>query len=644
MSRPVVLSNGSLFVGLNEHGLVHDFYYPYVGLENLTTARSVHHKVGVQVNGVFSWLDDGTWDMSVDFEDDALISKILARSSRLGVTLYFRDFVGHESNVFARKIRVINDSQEHKSIKVFMHQVFQISRAGREDTALFVPEENYILDYKGHISLIIYGRHQNGQPFDQFAIGNYAIEGKEGTFKDAEDGNLEGCPVEHGGVDSVIRFSLELTGGNEEKLEYWVIASDSQSNAVKTHKIVLHVGLDRLLEATKSSWINWLSTGANKIHGVDKKYLSPIKKSLLLIKAHTDQHGGVLASGDSSIYNYGRDYYSYVWPRDGAYAMWPLIRLGYRDEPRKFFEFCRDILQPDGYLMHKYQPDQAVGSTWHPLVHNNHTELAIQEDESAIVLYMLGEYYAHSKDDEFVESMYDVLVKPIADFLVSFRDSSTNLPHPSYDLWEERFLTHTYTTAITYQALLVASELAEVFSYPEDQVRWKNTADELLGNMDVFKHPDGYLRKGFILDKNNNLQFDDTLDTSSLYGSMMFGYHEKGSDILKSTVELLELQLASKVPIGGFPRYTNDSYFRAKADYPGNPWFVTTLWLAQYYLRVKNVDRAVELIDWTLKYALPSGVLSEQVDPENGDIISVAPLVWSQAELINTILDASHLQ
>ena len=44
-----VLSNGQIFVGLDENGLVHDFYYPYVGLENLTTARSTQHKIGVWV-------------------------------------------------------------------------------------------------------------------------------------------------------------------------------------------------------------------------------------------------------------------------------------------------------------------------------------------------------------------------------------------------------------------------------------------------------------------------------------------------------------------------------------------------------------------------------------------------------------------
>lgn len=124
------------------------------------------------------------------------------------------------------------------------------------------------------------------------------------------------------------------------------------------------------------------------------KEKTALKKSLMLIKAHTDRRGGVIASCDSSIYNYGRDYYSYVWPRDGAYAMWPLIRLGYTEEPKKFFEFCRDIMNPDGYMMHKYQPDKAIGSTWHPLIHDKHSELAIQEDETAIILYLLAEFYS----------------------------------------------------------------------------------------------------------------------------------------------------------------------------------------------------------------------------------------------------------
>lgn len=91
MGRPVVLSNGQLFVGLDESGLVHDFYYPYVGLENLTTARSSQHKIGVWVGGEFSWTDDGSWQTDINFRDDALISNIVLKSEKLAVTLHLQD-------------------------------------------------------------------------------------------------------------------------------------------------------------------------------------------------------------------------------------------------------------------------------------------------------------------------------------------------------------------------------------------------------------------------------------------------------------------------------------------------------------------------------------------------------------------------
>ena len=58
MARAAILSNGKLAVGLNANGFVHDFYYPFVGQDNLTTARSSHHKIGISINGDFTWLED----------------------------------------------------------------------------------------------------------------------------------------------------------------------------------------------------------------------------------------------------------------------------------------------------------------------------------------------------------------------------------------------------------------------------------------------------------------------------------------------------------------------------------------------------------------------------------------------------------
>lgn len=642
MARPVMLGNGALTVGLNEHGLVHDFYYPYVGLENLTTARSVHHKIGVWVEGTFSWVDDGSWDTSVNFESDALVSNVRMQNDALRIELLLADFVDSDINAFCRKIQVTNQADQTRNIRVFLHQVFEISQSGRADTALFVPEDNYILDYKGRCSLLIYGETSNRQPYDQFAVGNYGIEGKEGTFRDAEDGELSGSAVEHGGVDSVVRFNCQLAAGGSENISYWIVAADSQFTAERLHEQIKTDTLDGRLRATRTWWHNWFMAAVNGLHAVGSDHLELTKKSLMVIKAHIDKRGGIIASCDSSIYNYGRDYYSYVWPRDGAYAIWPLIRLGFTEEPKKFFEFCRDILTPDGYLMHKYQPDRAIGSTWHPMLHGRKRELAIQEDETAVVLYMMGEYYEYSGDEEFIRGLYTTFIQPAANFLASFLDAQTNLPHASYDLWEEKFLTHTYTAAVTYQALLVAADFAAAFEYPDDVVTWQSAAETILNGADIFFDPERkLLRKGYLLDGEGALSFDNTLDVSSLYGVMMFGY-QKQPEHLHETAQAVESLLLNQTPSGGSPRYEHDNYFASNPQFSGNPWFVTTLWMAQYYVRTKQLDKARALVDWTQQHTLPSGVLSEQVNPSNGSPVSVTPLVWSHAEYINTVLDLAR--
>jgi GH15 family glucan-1,4-alpha-glucosidase len=644
VARSVILGNGRLTVGLNEMGLVHDFYYPYVGLENLTTSRSVHHKIGVWVADEFTWTDDGTWETYVNFSSDALISEVWLRNHKLGIALELHDFVDYEYDVLCRMVTIHNESEDHKSIRLFMHQVFEISRGGRADTALYVPDDNYILDYKGRVTLLVSGQQQDGSSFDQFAVGNYGIEGKQGTFMDAEDGELSNHLVEHGGVDSVIRFSAEIEPHHTHKLDYWIVASDTQFNGEIINKQMQN-GLQSRYDQNQRYWQRWLSTGASRLQFVPHEDQALLNKSLMVIKAHTDDRGGIIASCDSSIYNFGRDYYSYVWPRDGAYAMWPLIRLGYTEEPKAFFRFCRDILTPGGYLMHKYQPDRAIGSTWHPLMHNDRKELAIQEDETAVITIMLGEFYNDSSDDSFIREMFEEFIVPSTEFLCNFTDEQTGLPHASYDLWEEKFLCSAYTTATVYRALLVAADFAEKFGTGEQSSKWRAAAEELFDRRTTFVNPDrpGF-RKGFLLGQDGSLDFDNTLDLSSLYGIITFGYFdEEDRQLLQDGISEIEASMYKQSESGGTPRYENDNYFRVSEDSKANPWIISTLWLAQFYIRFRQFDEAREILEWVKTKALESGVLPEQVDPDTGESRSVTPLVWSHAEFINTVLDISHL-
>jgi GH15 family glucan-1,4-alpha-glucosidase len=363
-----------------------------------------------------------------------------------------------------------------------------------------------------------------------------------------------------------------------------------------------------------------------------------VQHSLMVIKAHCDSRGSILASGDSSIFNYGRDYYCYCWPRDASYALWPLIRTGHYEEARQFFLFARDVMHPDGYMMHKYQPDRAIGSTWHPLVHGRHTELAIQEDETACMLFMLNELYESEKDLTYIQNLYHTFIQKCANFITDFIDKETGLPHASYDLWEERFATFTYTVCTVIAGLEAASKLARLVNEPEDSIRWQRASQSIREKLDQLYHPDGYFIKSYLLDGDNKNK-DENIDIASLYGPFMYAKLPIRDDRLLGTVKKVEEQLFKRGPIGGVIRYPNDGYFLAKPQYGGNPWIVCSLWLAQYYISSGRNEEAKGLIDWALERQQPSGILGEQFDPENGTSIGVLPLVWSHAELINTVLD-----
>ncbi len=100
-----------------------------------------------------------------------------------------------------------------------------------------------------------------------------------------------------------------------------------------------------------------------------------------------------------------------------------------------------------------------------------------------------------------------------------------------------------------------------------------------------------------------------------------------------------------KTNVGGVARYTNDHYHQVSQDIanvPGNPWFICTLWLAEWLLQVAtrpdDLKPALELLEWVAGHALPSGILAEQVDPYTDQPVSVSPLTWSHAAYVSTVL------
>lgn len=635
MSRPIVLSNGSMHVGIDPAGLVHDFYFPYVGLENHLADRHLYHRIGVWVEGKFSWLDNGQWEVSCTYYDDTQVSKIIAKNDELQVRLEFDDCVDSEYTVFLRNIHVINYAPEEREVRLFMHQVFRLSDSSASGTAQYLPEQKAIIHYKGHRVMLVNGCHSDGPSFDSYSVGLFGSGNNEGTYRDAEDGELMRNNVEHGRVDSVLSFHLRIKSHSSRRVHYWIVAANSVREAHKLNNAIQETGLLHHLLKTANWWSEWSRPIRQIAKKLPEQYKKTFVRSALVLKSHLDKHGAVIASTDSTMLNYERDAYAYCWPRDAAYVLWPLIRMGYTDEALRFFSFARRSLASDGYLSHKYQADGALGSSWHPYLHrNNDIAPPIQTDETATVLFLFGQYYRKHQSAELLKNYYILLIKPIANFLSGYVNEE-GLPLPSYDLWEEKYIVSTYTTAVTFASLKEAAYLAKEFGETESAERWDEAAERMQEQRISFVDDDtGYFYKGF-LTVDGTTEYDKTIDSSSLYGAFMYGYFPLDSIEIKTSYQTLKRCLASE----GYKiiRYENDNYRRLPGQ-QSNPWPVTSLWYAQYSLETGDQQTAEDVLDWINKAMYPSGVIAEQYSLTD-EPLSVAPLAWSQAEYINTLLD-----
>lgn len=642
MPKSLVLGNGHMLLCFDDKARVRDFYYHHIGLENHAGSGCVH-RIGIVIDGEFSWIEEAGWQVEMEYQKDSLVSKILMTNEKLGIKLHFRDTVYNEKCIFLRNVIVENLWDKRRAIKLFFHQQFRIYDTDRRDTGYYDPDREVITHYEGRRVFVIGGR-QGRKSFDDYCVGNYGIEGKVGTWKDAEDGMLEKNPIEHGPVDSVIAFSFEVEGQKKKVVDYWITAAKVLSEARSLHEYVLTRTAEHLLESTEDYWRAWVNTGKIDFKNLNEETIDLFKRSLLVIRTHSGNEGGIIASADSDMLQYGKDTYAYVWPRDGAFVAMSLIRAKHFTISKRFFEFCNEVISEDGYFFHKYRSDKSIGSSWHPWAKSGKKQLAIQEDETALILCALWDYYEASLNIEFIESIYNSLIKKAAEFMYHYRDKRTGLPKESYDLWEQDYGTSTFTSSTVYGGFLAASKFAQVLGKEEDAKKFLHEAEEIKTLIVKYLHNNnnGYFYKR-ITSSEEGFGFDETIDISSFFGLFYFGILDINDPMLNDAFDVVERELFCDTKIGGVMRYVGDEYNRVADDAPGNPWIITTLWVAQYRIKkAKNLaelNEARNVFDWVCAQATTAGLLPEQVSSATGEHLSAAPLTWSHSEYVTTVIE-----
>lgn len=640
MPRSLVVGNGNMLIGVDDRGIVRDVYYERVGHENHANGRP--QRVGVFVDGRMHWLDDSAWRVEVTYLPETLVGRTVAEHAGIGLRLTIVDFVYNETDIFVRKVRIENLTDRDRECKITFHNDLEVAGYTHGVTAMYYPRRNALIHYRGGRMFLFSGLF-DGRHMSDWSVGMTRYAGLEGTWKDAEDGRLSGNPIEHGRVDSAASFKIVLRPMSAHEGHWWTIAAPSMARAVAMNDDILRRGPDHLYQTTKDFWSAWVNKQRFSFHGLTEAQISLFKTSLLVMRAHADNRGAIIASSDSDMLQHGKDTYSYVWPRDAAFAAITFAKAGYWDLARRYFEYQTKLITDEGYFMHKYLPEGSLGSSWHPWVEGGHDVLPIQEDETAIVIFALWEYYVASRDIEFIEEIYNSFIKKAANFLATYRHEKTGLPLHSYDLWEEHRAVSTYTASTVVGGLEAAARFADLLGKRREKNTYESIASEIreaVGKL-LIDRAGKRIMKSVKFDESGTRHDDPRVDASSFYGLLTFDVLPVNDPFTAECHEACIRDLWWQSPIGGLARYEKDRYFQVDDRYP-NPWIITTLWHTEFMIRDAKSEADLkpvkDIFQWVADRALTSGVLPEQVHPVTGAPLSATPLVWSHAAYVYSVI------
>ncbi len=150
----------------------------------------------------------------------------------------------------------------------------------------------------------------------------------------------------------------------------------------RLNEIVLEKTPAEMIKLTSNYWGAWIQKEPRSFGDLPTEVTDLFNRSLLILRTQIDNRGAIIPANDSDIVRFGKDTYSYMWGRDGAFVAAALAKAGYADVCQRFFNYCADVLSDEGYLMQHYNPDGSLASSWHPWLVDGRQVLPIQEDST----------------------------------------------------------------------------------------------------------------------------------------------------------------------------------------------------------------------------------------------------------------------
>ncbi len=601
-----VLGNNRMLATIGKHGELRCLFWPTIDYPQHVRGSLPGIFYSFKGEYHFDWLTDPAWMKKQEYLPDTNIVHTFFKHQNPDLNITLTDAVLPDSDTLIRQFVFQNLSDEEGFLRLFYYNDLAISESPIDDAATYLKDNDAILHYKRDLHFAYTGT----LPSSGHQCGVHSEDSD--SFRDVYDYKLSGGSLTlYSGlrdVNSCLSWDIPNLRVNElKKLAIIIAMAATEKEALETLGKYKNESPEKQISGTEEFWKKWITNF--KIDNLDAQLARMTRRSLLTLKLLTSEsHGGIIAAPCMD------PEYRFCWPRDATYVAYTFDRCGYHEEAKSFYRWCTKAQEPEGGLYQRYYiGDRLKGPCW-----------SSQTDEIATVIWGMGKHFELTSDRRFVRSVWNSVSKG-ADFLATQVSQADGLVE-TVGLWEEQFGNHTYSNAAVYAGLKSAATLAKVIGKDDLGSKWDQNAIKLRGsllNLSWDAHLNRFIKTASPRNEN--------LDASLLSLSYPFDVLPANDERMKKTA--LAIESAFTFKSGGVGRYPFDQY------YGGNPWILTTLWLALYYEKAGELGKAEPLIRWAFDHSTELGLLSEQVDKVSGAPVSAIPLAWSHAFFILSILD-----
>ena len=514
------------------------------------------------------------------------------------------DFVPINGNILVRNYLIKNENSNDLQIKMLADS--KLLSNINNDTSGFV-KYNSLIQYNHDYTLSIFSNND---------LYSYQINNVQDSIW---TGNIGGKDYIGLSNNSAISYDLGVLHPNDEvrfSLVFMVDETDL-NNLPKQIEEIKKIDINDLYTNTVEYWKDFVNKH-DRLNIINSKLNEKIKEIyirtiLLYPLLQNSKTGGMSAGVEIDEWKTKCGRYSYCWPRDSVFITKAQDIIGMEEETSKFYsEFCKMTQSEDGRWEQRFYTDGKLAPSW-----------GYQIDETAAVIVGLYEHYLRIKDVDFLKKNVAMIQKAI-EYLKLYVDDLLSKKfsfQKSYDLWEEYEGVSLYSLSNIYAAFKAAIKLNAVILPINGRENEKLDNYSLKLKQYILENFFDEELKTFVRNKD-----DSRIDISILGPCVPFGMLDSNSREMSNTVQKMEMTIRTYT--GGFLRYENDTYIG------GNPWVISTLWMALYYIEDGQKEKALECFNFVVNTSCDHGFLAEQIDNVTLKPKWVIGLSWSHAMFI----------